>query len=72
MGKNFVLLDKIAAVAAAPAEIEIDYDYLAEKVAEKMPVPEVRTFRSASRGNGVPVSGTGSRPVKNLVKLFPA
>ncbi len=35
--------DEIAAVAAAPAEIEIDYDYLAEKVAEKMPVPEVRT-----------------------------
>lgn len=35
--------DEIAAVAAAPADIEIDYDYLAEKVAEKMPVPEVRT-----------------------------
>ena len=32
--------DEIAAVAA---DIEIDYDYLAEKVAEKMPVPEVRT-----------------------------
>lgn len=39
--------ESVAAVESVPQEVEIDYDFLAEKIAEKVPVPEVRSVDGA-------------------------
>lgn len=50
-GGTVVATECAAAAEPVPQTVEVDYDYLAEKIAEKMPVPEVRSVE----GTAVPV-----------------